>query len=186
MNIESFKNSVGGGVRTALFRVGGRIGGSGSDELLTFLVTASSLPQSSLQTISAPFRGRDVKLPGSRVFGEEWSITILSDNDMSLRSKFERWVEDLNGAETNIARRDIDLSNTTDFPNWSIDQLDRNGDPVKSYTMFYCFPTAVSAIQNTAGDEGLASFDVSLAYSYFTTSDVNIGYGLPGTRTEAR
>ena len=33
MNIESFKNSIGGGVRTALFRVGGRIG-SRTDELL--------------------------------------------------------------------------------------------------------------------------------------------------------
>ena len=49
MNIESFKNSVGGGVRTALFRVGGRIGGSGSDELLTFLVTASTIKSTNHQ-----------------------------------------------------------------------------------------------------------------------------------------
>ena len=99
-----------------------------------------------------------MKLPGSRVFGEEWSITILSDNDMSLRSKFERWVEDLNGAETNIARRDIDLSNTTDFPNWSIDQLDRNGDPVKSYDLFYVSRPLYLQFKTLSGDEGLASF----------------------------
>ena len=39
MNIEDFKNSIGGGVRPALFRVGGRIG-SRTNNNLSFLVTA--------------------------------------------------------------------------------------------------------------------------------------------------
>ena len=97
----------------------------------------------------------------SRVFGEDWSITILSDKDMSLRSKFERWVEDLNGAGQRSLDETLICLNATDFPDWSIDQLDRNGNPVKSYTMFYCFPNHLQ-FRNTAGDEGLASFDVSL------------------------
>ena len=54
MNIEDFKNSIGGGVRPALFRVGGRIG-SRTNNNLSFLVTAASLPASEIRS-AAPYR----------------------------------------------------------------------------------------------------------------------------------
>ena len=184
MNIENFKNAIGGGVRPALFRVGGRIGASGIDEDTSFLVTAAQLPESTLGSTEAPYRGRTIKLPTSRTFAD-WQISILSDEAMALRNKFESWIEDLNGSEDNIAERNISLVNTTDFPDWSVDQLDRNGDAIKSYTMKYCYPTSVGAVSLAAGEEGLLSFDVTLAYSYFITSDVNVGYGVPGNRTPA-
>jgi hypothetical protein len=182
MNIEDFKTSIGGGARPALFRVGGFIGGSGLDTRTSFLVTASNLPASEIGEVTAPFRGRTIKLPTSRTFAD-WTITILSDRDMELRTKFERWMEDLNGAVDNIPERDIALTNQTDFPDWSIDQLDRNGEAVKSYTMKYCFPKSVSDIAVDATSEDLASFTVTMGYTYFITSDVNLGYGAPGTRT---
>ena len=184
MNIEKFKNQIGGGVRPALFRVGGRIGASGIDQAMSFLVTASNLPESTLGETTAPYRGRTIKLPTSRTFAD-WQVTILSDKDMRLRNKFERWLEDLNGAEDNLAEREVTLVNTTDFPDWSIDQLDRNGEAIKSYTMKYCFPKSISSITVDATEEGLSSFTVDLAYSYFITSDVNVGYGVPGNRTPA-
>ena len=45
MRIEDFKDKIGGGARPALFRVGGRIGASGTDDRTRFLVTAANLPQ---------------------------------------------------------------------------------------------------------------------------------------------
>jgi hypothetical protein len=51
--------------------------------------------------------------------------------------------------------------------------------------MKYCYPTSVGAVSLAAGEEGLLSFDVTLAYSYFISSDVNVGYGVPGNRTPA-
>jgi hypothetical protein len=104
---------------------------------------------------------------------------------MRLRSKFEGWMEDLNGAFDNIPEREINLTNATDFPDWSIDQLDRKGNAIKSYTMKYCFPKTVSEITVDATSEDLASFTVTMAYSYFTSSDVTVGYGNPGNRTIA-
>ena len=184
MNIEDFKNSIGGGVRPALFRVGGRIGGRGTDQAVSFLVTAAALPASNIGEVTAPYRGRTLKIPTSRTF-EDWQITVLSDSDMRLRNKFEGWLEDLNGSQDNVPEREISLTNATDFPDWSIDQLDRKGNAIKSYTMKYCFPKTVSDITVDATSEDLASFTVTLGYSYFITSDVNQGYGAPGSRTQA-
>ncbi len=184
MNIEDFKNSIGGGVRPALFRVGGRIGGRGTDQAVSFLVTAAALPASNIGEVTAPYRGRTLKIPTSRTF-EDWQITVLSDSDMRLRNKFEGWLEDLNGSQDNVPEREISLTNATDFPDWSIDQLDRKGNAIKSYTMKYCFPKTVSEITVDATSEDLASFTVSLGYSYFITYDVNVGYGTPGNRTPA-
>ena len=183
MNIEDFKNSIGGGVRPALFRVGGRIG-SRTNNNLSFLVTAASLPASEIGEVTAPYRGRTLKLPTSRTFAD-WNITILSDSGMVLRNQFESWLEDLNGSVDNVPERDISLVNATDFPDWSIDQLDRKGNAIKSYTMKYCFPKSISEITVDATSEDLASFTVTIGYSYFTASDVTVGYGSPGNRTPA-
>ena len=90
MNIDSFKDAVGGGVRNALFRVNGSIGNQGPNNLTTFLCTAAQLPTSTLGQTTAPYRGRNIKIPTSRTF-EDWTITILADRGHVLRSQFEQW-----------------------------------------------------------------------------------------------
>ena len=53
MNIDSFKDAVGGGVRNALFRVNGFIGNQGADNAVSFLCTAAQLPSFSTSFITA-------------------------------------------------------------------------------------------------------------------------------------
>lgn len=78
--------------------------------------------------------------------------------------------------QANVAQRPITLTNAVDFPTWSVDQLNRNGQPIKSYELLYCFPTSVSAQDLAADADGLSDFQVTLSYSYFLTSGVN---GIP-------
>ena len=102
MNIDSFKDAVGGGVRNALFRVNGFIGNQGAEQRsTTFLCTAAQLPTSTLGQTTAPYRGRNIKIPTSRTF-EDWTITILSDRGHVLRSKFEQWLDSINGTRDNV------------------------------------------------------------------------------------
>ena len=190
MNIDSFKDAVGGGVRNALFRVNGFIGNQGADNAVSFLCTAAQLPTSTLGQTTAPYRGRNIKIPTSRTF-EDWTITILSDRNLSLRSKFEQWVDSINGSRDNVEQvRDAvtDLS-TAFFTDWYVDQLDRSGKAIKSYQFKYCFPTTVSSVDLSAESEELQNFSVSLAYSYFLTTGVSTGgntdTGLPGALTPA-
>ena len=190
MNIDSFKDAVGGGVRNALFRVNGFIGNQGADNAVSFLCTAAQLPTSTLGQTTAPYRGRNIKIPTSRTF-EDWTITILSDRNMTLRSKFEQWVDSINGSRDNVEQVQdavTDLS-TAFFTDWYVDQLDRSGKAIKSYQFKYCFPTTVSSVDLSAESEELQNFSVSLAYSYFLTTGVSTGgntdTGLPGALTPA-
>jgi hypothetical protein len=190
MNIDSFKDAVGGGVRNALFRVNGFIGNQGADNAVSFLCTAAQLPTSTLGQTTAPYRGRNIKIPTSRTF-EDWTITILSDRNLTLRSKFEQWVDSINGSRDNVEQVQdavTDLS-TAFFTDWYVDQLDRSGKAIKSYQFKYCFPTTVSSVDLSAESEELQNFSVSLAYSYFLTTGVSTGgnasTGIPGALTPA-
>ena len=190
MNIDSFKDAVGGGVRNALFRVNGFIGNQGADNAVSFLCTAAQLPTTTLGQTTAPYRGRNIKIPTSRTF-EDWTITILSDRNLTLRSKFEQWVDSINGSRDNVEQTQdavTDLS-TAFFTDWYVDQLDRSGKAIKSYQFKYCFPTTVSSVDLSAESEELQNFSVSLAYSYFLTTGVSTGgntdTGLPGALTPA-
>ena len=181
MNIDSFKDAVGGGVRNALFRVNGSIGNQGPNNLTTFLCTAAQLPTSTLGQTTAPYRGRNIKIPTSRTF-EDWTITILADRGHVLRSQFEQWLDSLNGTRDNIEQVQgavTDLQ-TAFFTDWFVDQLDRSGKAIKSYQFKYCFPTSVSSIDLSAESEELESFSVSLTYSYFLTSGVSTGGNVGG------
>ena len=172
MNIDKFKNAIGGGVRPSLFRIRGNIGSTTSPDSMSFLCTAASLPASTLGTIDVNYRGRTLTLPGSRTF-DSWDITILNDEGMALRTAFENWLNDLNDSVANVSESPISLSNAVDFPNWAVDQLDRNGNPIKSYELFYCFPTSVAAQELSADADGLSSFSVTLQYQYHLASGVN-------------
>ena len=190
MNIDSFKDAVGGGVRNALFRVNGFIGNQGADNAVSFLCTAAQLPTTTLGQTTAPYRGRNIKIPTSRTF-EEWTVTILSDRNLTLRSKFEQWVDSINGSRDNVEQTQdavTDLS-AAFFTDWYVDQLDRSGKAIKSYQFKYCFPTTVSSVDLSAESEELQNFSVSLAYSYFLTTGVSTGgnasTGIPGALTPA-
>ena len=106
MNIDKFKNAIGGGVRPSLFRIRGNIGSTTSPDSMSFLCTAASLPASTLGTIDVNYRGRTLTLPGSRTF-DSWDITILNDEGMALRTAFENWLNDLNDSVANVSERPI-------------------------------------------------------------------------------
>jgi len=177
MNINTFKNNLKqGGVRPNLFRVNGPIGPEGTDGAASFLIKTASLPASTLSTILVPFRGRQLKLPGNRTF-DDWTMTIISDSEFNLRTKFERWMEAINSTVGNVSEQPHDLTNGSVlagglFPTWSVDQLDRQDIPIKTYSFFHCFPTLISdmALDSDASDT-LSEFTVTMTYSYFLASD---------------
>ena len=55
-----------------------------------FLCKSTALPASNLGSIEIPFRGRTLKVAGDRTF-DDWTVTIINDEDFRLRTAFERW-----------------------------------------------------------------------------------------------
>ena len=64
----------------------------------------------------------------------DWTITALNDTNFKLRNAFERWSNGINNATDGEG-----LTNPADYQvDAFVDQLDRNGATIKSYTLL-CF-----------------------------------------------
>ena len=105
--IDFFKGQFkGGGARPNLFEClinvpeGPKAGQTDVDNKLRFMIKATSLPASNVNTIPIPFRGREFKIAGDRSF-EPWTVTVLNDTDFTIRRTFERWMNILNKHEDN-------------------------------------------------------------------------------------
>lgn len=144
LGVDDFKSKlVGGGARANLFKVTLNYPSYavGDVELTSFMCKAAQLPASVMAEIVVPFRGRELKIAGDRTF-EPWTITVINDTDFNVRDSMERWMNGINGHTTNEG-----LVNPTDYQaDLIIEQLDKNGDTLKTYNFRGTFPTNISAI----------------------------------------
>ena len=169
--INDFKAKLaGGGARANQFRVVmpfpgyAQVGGETED--MAFLCHGASIPAMIVGNIDVMFRGREVKLAGDRTF-EAWSIKVLNDTDFKIRNAFERWQNGINNMSDNEG-----LVNPADYQvDAYLDQLDRNGNVIKSYTLRGCYPISVGAIVlSYAEASDIEDFTVSLEYQYFESN----------------
>jgi hypothetical protein len=171
-NINDFKTNglVLGGVRSSLFEVeltlpsGVAAVSSGEvSKKIMFTCRASSIPASTVGLIEVPYFGRKIKLSGDRTYSN-WSITVINDEDYSVRSAMEGWLNKLNQPEDNL--RTIDLAT------YKTDSLIRSftkaGGILAEYTFRGMFPLEAAAMEvdwNTT--DTLQEFQVTFAYDYW-------------------
>lgn len=201
MTIQNFKNSLaGGGARANLFRVRGTfpsgaagalgtalgaaagaaggdlgnvigaannlIGGGGPSRQVEFLCKSASLPPSTLGVVEVPYRGRMLKYAGDRTF-PEWTLTILNDTDFQIRNALESWSDLINSHEENVGPTSKNLYTQR----WEIDQLDRSGAILKSYSFEGCWPSEIGQIDvSFDSNDQIEEYTVSLQYDYWTSN----------------
>ena len=170
-NINDFKSKLrGGGARANQFRVTMPFPGfasvGGETETMSFLTTSTSLPGMTLGEVAIPFRGRELYVAGDRTFAT-WSTTILNDTDFLIRNAYERWLNGINNMSDNEG-----LVNPADYQvDAFVDQLDRNGATLKSYTLRGAFPVVIAPIELTYDEQtAVEQFDVTFSYQYFETN----------------
>jgi len=174
-SIDTFKaNLIGGGARANQYRVTITPPTGISTGLqvrrTSFLVTASALPAMTLTPIAIPFRGRSIYIAGDREFGTEWTTTFINDTDFMVRNAMERWsngINDLADGTGVIAPADYQTDLT-------VEHLDRDNKPLKSYIFRSAWPTGVTeiALSNEAAT-AMETFDVTWRYQHFEASGVN-------------
>ena len=169
-NINDFKSRLrGGGARANQFKVTlpfpgyAAVGGETSD--LAFLCKATAIPGQTIPSFDVPFRGRVLKIAGDRTF-EPWTITVMNDTDFKLYSAFERWMNGINNMTDNEG-----IANPADYQvDGFVDQLDRNGTTLKSYTYRGLYPEALANIPlSYSANDAIETFDVTFRYQYFET-----------------
>ena len=173
-NVSGFLQQVRQGVRPNMFQVDITFpdGTGGDAELASFMCKSAALPASNVGVIEVPFRGRTVKIAGDRTF-DNWTATFINDKDMKIRSYFEKWLEQINTHQGNTAGV---IDPTAYGRSVMIRQLEKdssdNGSELRSYKLWYAFPTSASAIDLAYdSNDQIEEFSVEFQYSYWTVGD---------------
>lgn len=174
-NISNFKSNglQYGGARASLFEVqlanpGGLTLNPNSRTKFTFLCESAELPGSTIGAINVPYFGRTIKLAGDRTFND-WSVTILNDEDFAIRAMMERWHNSLNTLAGN--RRLVTRPSARDgykSDGTIVTQFGKGGDVIRQYEFHGLFPTDISAIALSWDTTNqVERFTVNFTYDYF-------------------
>jgi len=158
-NISQFKSKlIGGGARPNLFEVElttlpANVTANWDSDVFNFMCKAAQLPPQNIANIDVPFRGRIFKVAGDRTI-DNWSVTIINDEDFRFRNAFENWTQQIANLDDNMGATDPNSYMT----NATVYQLGRGGQVsssnnsgtenavLKQYTFQNIWPVNVSAI----------------------------------------
>ena len=170
-NINDFKAVLkGGGSRNNQFQATmpfpGFAATGGETRVMSFLCRTTNLPGMTIGEVPVPFRGRTLYIAGDRTF-ETWTTTIMNDTDFLIRNAFERWMNEINALSDNSG-----LENPSDYQvDAFIDQLDRSGAVIKSYTFRGLFPMTIAPIELAYDtNDAVEEFEVTYRYQYFESN----------------
>lgn len=185
-NINQFKNLglTSGGVRPSLFQVTvftpPNVGNSTVLTKFQFTCRASEVPAATVDSVTVPYFGRQIKLAGDRTFAD-WNVTVMNDEDFLVRNMFEDWSNQINQLVGNVKLLPQNTYKQTDA---LVTQFSKDGIPIRQYKFVGIFPTSVA---NMALDwdstNTIQTFDVTFAYDYWVpiqyggdvTSSINTG-----------
>jgi len=169
--IDDFKaNLLGGGARANQFQVTmpfpGYAATGGETRVMSFLCRSTNLPGQTLGEVPVPFRGRVLYIAGDRTF-ETWTTTIMNDTDFLIRNALERWMNGINALSDNSG-----LENPSDYQvDAFVDQLDRAGSVIKSYTFRGLFPVTMDNIDlGYDTNDAVEEFGVTYRYQFFESN----------------
>ena len=167
-NINDFKAVLkGGGARANQFQVTMPFPGfaavGGETRTMSYLCQATNLPGMTLGEVDVKFRGRSLYIAGDRTF-EAWTTTIMNDTDFLIRNSLERWMNAINATSDNSG-----LENPSDYQvDAFVDQLDRAGQVIKSYTFRGLWPLTIAPIELAYdGNDAVEEFEVTYRYQFF-------------------
>ena len=187
-NINQFKNQLTfGGARPSLFQVqlslplnlsdptdNGIVDAAGLpasvvERKLAFMCKATSIPQSIVSSIDVPYFGRKVKVAGNRTF-ENWTITVINDEDFMIRKYMEHWLASINGHATNIKNSGITSEPASYQATAIVRQFSKGPEQlaIRAYKFANIFPTEVSTIElNWETVDAIEEFTVTFAYDFW-------------------
>ena len=161
MNINNFVGALRQGARPNLYEV--RIGFLGN--AIRFLAKGASLPPSTLGVIDGAYMGRQIKIPGNRVF-EPWTITVYNDIDFGIKNDIEEWMNDINGHQDNVGYPTV----ADAYKQGQVVQLGRDGQILRAYDIMDMWPSEMSAIDLAYdSNDQIEEFQVTFQYNYWVS-----------------
>ena len=170
-NINELRSQlVFGGAKNSIFQVQIFNPATTIADLKTpFMVKASALPASTLGMIEVPYFGRKVKIAGDRTF-EDWSVTVINDEDFLVRNAMEQWSASINSHQGNITS--FGSASPLQYKSTAlITQFSKTGAPLREYTINGLYPTSVAAIEMAWETvDTIEDFQVTFAYDWWSVT----------------
>ena len=157
-----------GGARPSLFSVNidTPSGVPNIGSRIAFSCRASQMPSSVLSVIPQRYFGREIKMAGTRSF-EPWTVTILIDEDFTVRNSLETWSNLINSHQGNL--RGGGLGGLSTYrTTGTVSQYSKTGGILRTYEMVNLFPTNVSAIElDWDNADAIEMFTCEFQYDYW-------------------
>ena len=170
-NVNLFQGALKfGGARPSLFQVNitNPVNSTG-DVMVPFMAKTTQTPGSNITPLVLKYFGRDVKFAGQRTF-EDWTVTIINDEDYGIRDALEDWANSINSGQNNLTK--LGSSSPALYKSDAqVTQFSKTGVPVRVYNFVGVFPTVIAPIDlswDTA--DAIEEFAVTFAYDYFEVS----------------
>jgi hypothetical protein len=168
--LSQIKTAIGLGARPNLFRIyfSPSVGAAtGSDQAVSLLCKAGSLPGSTMGLIEVPMGGgRRYKIAGDRSYAE-WTVTIMNDSAGASRKVMEDYQKLF--VNTDMETPSLGNRNTTARATVTVEQLTEDASIIgRKYELINCFPTDISAMDLSYDTtDALQEFTVTWVYDYF-------------------
>ena len=172
-NVTTFKDKMtGDGARPNLFKV--TLNGSSpyfsvdSDD--AFFIRATSIPGTTIGSVTVPYFGSEVKFAGNRTFAD-WTVTVINDENFKVRGRLEDWMENINRHESNL--RNTSGAVNGYYGTATVQQLSKKSGTqvLRTYSFQKIFPIDLSEITLDWGDnDSIEEFTCTFAYDYWTAT----------------
>ena len=169
-SVTSFKTNLakgGGGARPSLYKVDinapSGVGSFSTNSNL--LVKAAAIPAANIAPLPVNYAGRAYKLSGFRTY-DNWTTTILNDENFSIRNKIMDWMYRLSGDADGMRSPALGMTNTPG--EGTITQVGVDGLDKQSYKFYNMWPTELSEIALDWSNDAVEEYTVTWAYDYWT------------------
>lgn len=190
-SIDRFKNQLlDGGARPSLFDmeikwpINSPAGGLGAglavvgdeglaEATLPFHCKISEIPSSQHTPITIKYQGREIKYAGQRTF-TNLTVTILNDENFTVRKSLETWLDNINTAKTNVSRYGAAAPTPQGYAGQgTVKQYNKQGDVVRAYSFIDMFPVTLSNIGLSWDNDGqIEEYTCEFAYQYWEVANV--------------
>lgn len=179
-NINTFRSEFkGDGARPTLFEIivtfPAALSGVFPTNEMRLMAKATTLPSSTLGIIEVPYFGRKIKVAGDRTF-DDWNVTIINDEDFSVRNAFEFWHNAMDQYSTSSEVKRVNGANANPMSyvqNVQVKQYGKQGDVIKIYNLVNAFPNMIGQIDvSWENNDQVEEFDVTFSFDYFLTSEM--------------
>lgn len=137
-----------------------------ADQVSTFLISATTLPESTLGNIPVPYFGRVINFGGDRTYAP-WQVTVMNDEDFKIRNAMETWSNAINKRVVN--KRDIAFADNHSYKSTAlVTQYNKVGDIVRVYRFNGIYPAEISDINLDWSDTNtFERFQIRFIYDYW-------------------